>query len=488
MPGSMVPGSPAGASDDAGKSFPASFGRYVVLAPIGGGAMGMVHKAHDPAIDRVVAVKVMRAEVLEPSARDEYLERFRIEVRAAGRCQHPAIVAVYDFGEQEGSPYIVMEYVEGPTLSAMLKDAGADRRAVAPRLAAAMLQVLEGLDLAHSLGVIHRDIKPANILVTSDGRAKIADFGIARLDIASLTAVGGMVGTPSYMAPEQALGRKVDARADLFATAAILHEILLGRPPFAGGSLPETLLRLTGPDAADLGPLIGTPLGTVLARALQKDPDRRFASAFEFAGALRQAMAGVPVEEATLVLSPGLPGLGAGGTSGIGGSGAGFSTAARENFDAAFLQRLRDDLVRHMGPIADTLLRRAAAAAPNEEDLVRVCGQMIEPPQERAAFLRRHRCASSSAAPNAPSLARTVAGTSTQVGAGPQPFAVTREQEAKLTDALVLHLGPIGRVLVKRTLPQAKSAAELAEGLAGNISDPSEALVFRRKLRSILGG
>ncbi len=492
MPGSMVPTSPAGGAEEAGQSLPAAFGRYRPLSPIGGGAMGMVYKAHDPSIDRIVAVKVMRADVLEPAARDEYLERFRIEVRAAGRCAHPAIVAVYDFGEQDGAPYIVMEYVEGPTLSAVLRQAGADRKTVAPRLAAAMLQVLDGLGLAHTLGVIQRDVKPSNILITAEGRAKIADFGIARLDIASLTAVGGMVGTPGYMAPEQALGRKVDARTDLFAASAILYEILLGRPPFAGASLPETLLRLTGPDAADLGALAGTPLGHVLARGLQKDPDRRYPSAADLAAAMRAAMSGASVEEATIVQSAGLPGFASGvAMTGAGAAGGG-SGSRTSTFDTTLLQKLRDDLARHIGPIADTLLRRAAAAAASEEDLIRACGQMIETPDERAAFLRRHR-ATLISAPMA-TMARTsisgsgIAATTmgTQLGASAQPFALSPATEGKVIEALAFHLGPIARVLVRRSSAGVQTEAEFIDKLVAGVDNANDATTIRRKLRALL--
>ena len=479
MSGSGQPPEPA-ASDPGAASAPASFGRYQVLAPIGGGAMGTVYKAHDPNIDRVVAVKVMRAEALDPSARQEFLERFRVEVRAAGRCAHPAIVAVYDFGEQDGAPYIVMEHVEGRTLAALLKDADSDRRGMAPRLAAAMLQILDGLGAAHGLGIVHRDIKPSNILITTGGRAKIADFGIARLDVGSLTAAGGMIGTPSYMAPEQALGRTVDARADLFAASAILYETLLGRPPFVGASLPETLLKLTSPDAADLGTLAGTPLGAVIARGLQKDPERRYPNAVEFAAALRSAMAGGPVEEeATVVMRPGLPGL----SASKGGSGSGGSSGSASTFDAALLQRIREDLARHIGPIAETLLRRAAASAASEEDLIRACGQMIETPADRAAFIRRHRAG---AARTGVAEAETAHG---RPAAGPAPaFSLSPAAETRVTEALAFHLGPIARVLVRRAAADATSPEAFANGLADRLPDPSEAAAFRRKLRGLLEG
>lgn len=275
-------------------ALPAAVGRYLPVAVLGEGAMGVVYRAVDPLIDRVVAIKVIRAALLAPEARAEFLERFRREARAAARCSHPAIIAVFDFADDAEAPFIVMEFVEGRTLSALLREAAANRAQAIPGLMSAMLLVLEGLAAAHAQGVVHRDIKPANILVTAQGRPKIADFGIARMELHGLTEVGGMIGTPGYMAPEQALGRPIDAAADVFAAGAIVYEVLFGRTPFTGANLAELVLKLTGPEPAALGRLAETPLGQVLARALAKDPAERFAHAGAFATALREAMGRAP--------------------------------------------------------------------------------------------------------------------------------------------------------------------------------------------------
>ncbi|RYJ03905.1 MAG: serine/threonine protein kinase, partial [Acetobacteraceae bacterium] len=292
-------------------ALPAAIGRYLPQGVLGTGAMGVVYRAHDPLLDRPVAVKVMRTAGLEEELRAEYLSRFRVEARAAGRCYHPAIVLVHDFGEEVEGPYLVMELVEGPTLAALLRR-GPDqvRPWDAATLAGLLPSVLDGLASAHGFGIVHRDIKPSNLMVAQGSdQAKIADFGVARLPLGTLTAVGGMVGTPSYMAPEQALGEVVDHRADLFGTAAILHEILLGRPPFAGNGLADTLRRLCGPEPAELGTLDGSPLQAVLRRGLAKDPAARFADAAEFASALRAALAAPaaippPAEEGATVVMP----------------------------------------------------------------------------------------------------------------------------------------------------------------------------------------
>jgi eukaryotic-like serine/threonine-protein kinase len=269
------------------------FGRYEAFEELGAGAMGKVYLAVDPLIDRMVAVKVIRTDLLAPEERAEFLERFRLEVRAAARCAHPNIVAVHDFADHEAMPYIVMEHVPGRTLSAILRGDAEERRAALPGLVQAMLGVLEGLRAAHALGVVHRDIKPGNIMITPRGQVKITDFGIAKFGGGELTQVGGVVGTPAYMSPEQAHGREVDPRSDLFSVAAMLYEILFGRAPFAGNNMTDTLMRLTGPAPAELGTLAGTALGEVLRQGLAKDPAERFADAASFAAALAAALAPV---------------------------------------------------------------------------------------------------------------------------------------------------------------------------------------------------
>lgn len=454
---------------------PARLGRYVPIERLGAGAMGVVWRAHDPAIDRSVAIKVMRTSMLDDAARDAFLERFRTEVRAAGRCSHPAIVAVYDFADDAEAPYIVMEFVEGTTLGRMLRESAANRTAVAPRLVAAMLEVLDGLGAAHATGVVHRDVKPGNIMITPSGAAKLADFGIARVDLSALTGTGAMIGTPGYMAPEQALGRSVDHRADLFAVAAILFEILVGRAPFAGGSLPETLLRLTSPDPVELGPLATTALAPVLARGLAKRPEHRFDSARQFRDALRAALTGGFRAEAETIVRP-MPEPGSRHGSCTGSLG----TGAAERFDPALLARLREDLVQQIGPIADTLLRRAAAGAETPQDLLGACVGMIEDPHERAEFLRRN---------------RTLLTAGTGSGVGSRVLTVTATafvpDVAALTAieaALAFHLGPIARVLVRNEAGVAGSAPDLIERLAAHVEAEADAARFRRAARAALGG
>src|SRR5271163_3236400 len=182
---------------------PPAIGRYRVDQELGRGAMGIVYKGHDPEIDRPVAIKLVRMDLLESGRREDYLARFRREVQAAARCLHPNIVAIYDFGSHEGEPFFVMEFVDAAPLDASLpKDSGIGAEAAG----AIVLQLLDALAGAHALGVTHRDIKPANLLLAADGRVKVMDFGISRVSTSHLTQAGAVMGTPRYMSPEQIRG------------------------------------------------------------------------------------------------------------------------------------------------------------------------------------------------------------------------------------------------------------------------------------------
>ncbi|MGX9965596.1 serine/threonine-protein kinase [Roseomonas sp. F4] len=370
--------------DDA---LPAALGRYQPIEQLGSGAMGRVYLAVDPLIDRLVAVKVINTDLLDPAGRDDFLQRFRTEVRAAAHCAHPTIVNVYDFADDGPMPYIVMEHVPGSTLAALMRGPPAERDA--PALAAMVLQVLEGLGAAHAVGVVHRDIKPGNIMVTPRGAVKITDFGIARLGDSAMTMVGGMIGSPGYMAPEQAMGQGVDHRTDLFATAAVLYEILFGRTPFGGSNITETLVRLTGPAPAEIGGLEGTAMGHVLRRGLAKDMRQRFSSAADFAASLRQALRD-GAEDATRILPAAVAEQAPPSLSGS----LPFTTVAIPQqtppfeLPAAMAARMTEELAFVVGPIARVLLRKAASGARDLPDLIdRLCASLE--PAEATALRKR---------------------------------------------------------------------------------------------------
>ena len=178
-------------------------GKYEIKSALGKGAMGIVYKGYDPTIERFVAIKTIRKDLVDPEVAKQYMARFKNEARAAGRLMHPHIVAVYEYGEDDTVAYIAMEYVEGAGLREHLNRREAFDFAQLVRL---LRQLLEALEFAHGRGVVHRDIKPSNLIVSEDGRLKVADFGIARVDTTNLTQAGMIIGTPSYMSPEQCRG------------------------------------------------------------------------------------------------------------------------------------------------------------------------------------------------------------------------------------------------------------------------------------------
>ena len=276
-------------------------GRYQIVDQIGTGSMGTVYRARDTVLDREVAIKTIRTSgEVDPEIR----ERFYREARACARLQHPSIVAVYDLAEAENVAYIAMELLHGSDLRKLI-----EQRApitLAGKLEA-IIQVCEALDHAHRHGVIHRDVKPSNLFLQDDGRAKVMDFGIARLPSSRLTVAGNILGTPNYMAPEQILGKTADARADLFSAALVFFEFLTFAHPFHATVIPHRIVE-GEPDSlfdhdANLPPL----LEKVLNRALLKDPEQRYPTGGEFAGDLRAVLDAVKLNASPTMSKVELP-------------------------------------------------------------------------------------------------------------------------------------------------------------------------------------
>jgi serine/threonine protein kinase len=253
------------------------FSRYRIVSKLGEGQMGIVYLAHDPEIDRRIALKVLRRELVSDG---DPLNRFANESRVIGRLSHPNIVTVYDVGHDHGTVFIAMELLKGASLEKFVSDQGLPVADVV-RIG---VQIADALDYAHQRGVIHRDIKPGNIIVTQDLQVKLTDFGIARLDdpAANLqTQAGDILGTPSYMSAEQVQGKTVDGRSDLYALGVILYELCCGRRPFTGSNLSAVFLAIAKDvprPLKELAPAVPTVLADVIMKCLQKNPDDRYPS------------------------------------------------------------------------------------------------------------------------------------------------------------------------------------------------------------------
>ncbi len=293
---------------------PPVVGRYEILRELGRGSMGVVYEAHDPALSRNVALKTIQP-ILDPKDKEAFEQRFFAEARIAARLSHPGIVVVHDVGRDRdtGILYIALEHLTGHTLAEMTEEGRPLEWREALRLG---VEIARALHHAHEQGVVHRDMKPANVMVLASGQAKIMDFGIARVETArfKLTSPGEFLGTPLYMAPEQALSGTVDARTDVFSLGGIVYTLLTGQPAFAAASIPQIVARLVKEDAAPPSSLVpGLPpnLDQVLARAMAKEPDDRYPHALALAedledvleGRIPQHLTGTAPPEVELVLA-----------------------------------------------------------------------------------------------------------------------------------------------------------------------------------------
>jgi hypothetical protein len=251
--------------------------------------MGVVYRALDPTIGRTVAIKTIRlTEFVDPMERARLRDRLMREAQSAGILSHPNIVTIYDVLEENGVAYIAMEFVNGPTLERLLHTAPPD-----PKLIVSIVQqTATALDYAHKRGIVHRDIKPANIMIHEGTIAKIADFGVAKIQSNQMTQSGAILGTPNYMSPEQIQGHAVDGTADQFSLAVIAYELVTGEKPFAGESMPTLLFKIVKEEQIppkQINPSLGWPVDVVLKRALSKNPAERYATCSDFAQAFTNA-------------------------------------------------------------------------------------------------------------------------------------------------------------------------------------------------------
>lgn len=447
---------------------PDRLGKYQITEVLGEGAMGVVYKALDPDIRRTVALKTIRSALAGDVAGGAGIAaRFRNEAQAAGRLSHPGIVQVFDFGQQEDVAFIAMEFVEGHTLAHYL---GHRVRFTDEDLPGLMAQVLDALHHAHEAGVWHRDIKPANIILGKNGKLKIADFGVARIENSGLTQMHTLIGTPAYMAPEQFKGDPIDRRVDLYATGVLLYTLLTGQPPFSGST--EALMYKVVHEAPPLPSQIENakrPLfyDTVIATALAKDPAKRYGTAEEFKAAILRGF-GEPVTmnswEGTVLRA----GLAAARKPAVAptpsmAAGQGSQGTAPTHWDRNQLADVEHQLAKHVGPMATVLVRRAAREC---QDLTQLYAQLathVSNASARAEFLNR---SGGTKIEGSGTRATSLTASAASLSLNPATVDAAR----KLVAA---HLGPIAAVVVKNAAAKARSKEQfctlVADAAPGNV-------------------
>jgi eukaryotic-like serine/threonine-protein kinase len=427
---------------------PKSIGKYEIVDALGSGGMGTVYRAFDPTLERIVAVKLLQLDTQEVSPA-ELSERFRNEARAVARLNHPAIVAIFDYDDQDpAGPFIAMEYVNGCALDEYV------RQRTTPHLEdaiSAMLQVLAGLEYAHRHDVVHRDIKPSNLLITRDGLVKITDFGIAKIGPRSQKQTGLLMGTPQYMAPEQYTGGHIDRGCDIHAVGVVLYELLTGRPPFSGSAaeVMHKVCYVAPPTVSSINPDVPAAFDAVVARALEKIPEKRYASASEFGDALRSIWKSISTTPASATLSQ----------------------QARQITTTI---RRAPVVPRQASPAP------APAAAPEADADATIApalravsaSQGLRGPQSVPAAARTVVDAPAASSPStAPPLS-----TRPQISTGDQGTlaAWSREQLAEIERQLTQIVGPLAKVLVRSAASNTANRQQLYAMLADHLHTPEE--------------
>ena len=439
-------------------------GKYKVIEVLGKGAMGVVYRGFDPMIERQVAIKTVRKELMDQDLAGEIIARFKNEAQAAGRLTHPGIVAIYEYGEDESTAYIAMEFVQGRGLRDYL---ARHERFGLQEVMSIMGQLLEALHYAHEHGVVHRDIKPANLIMTATGGLKVADFGIARIDRSNLTTVGSIMGTPSYMSPEQYGGLPVDRRTDIFSAGVVLYELLTGSKPFDGvtETIAYRICHEPHRNPSEIDPqAIPAIFDAVLAKALAKKPDERYPTAREFADSLLAAYerrGGAAAAETTILHSAPPKGPERPDT-----------TFPPPGWKAEDLRALEEALLPYVGPMARLLVKKAAKATTDGHQLVSLLADSISGEQAKKQFL-------------ATALAKVPAavqpGATAEAGGGK---TVTRSEPIDPKDVeqaasrLAPYLGPIARVVAKKAAAQTQDLRSLYLRIADSLANPEDRARF----------
>jgi serine/threonine-protein kinase len=433
-------------------------GKYRIAEVIGASALATVYKATDPEPERTVALKILRKEGIDPRITAHAVGKFKNQLLAAERLAHPGIADVYEHGEDDSVAYLAMEYLAGRGLRDFLT---LRLRLGLNDTMSIMSQLLAALDFAHANGVVHRDVRPANIIMLLSGRLKLADFGIALVDTFDLAQAGPGAGSPAYMSPEQYAGLEADRRSDIFSCGVVLYELLTGSKPFEGP--PETvgdkICREGFRPASELNPKGSPPaFDAVIARALAKDPQERFPTARDFAGALeagfkeggdtqRRADAD---DSASRTRRPG---------------GATMQISASLRLGVEDLRAVEMLLTLHVGPMAKLMLKQSARTASDGPALVSMLAKYVPTETGRKTFIAAAmEKMATSVAPEKADESPAVRFSRNLIDAPAVEVAGKR---------LAYYLGPIARVIAKKTPGRSTDLKAYYRQLAENIPDPS---------------
>ena len=482
---------------------PERLGKYPITGVIGRGAMGIVFKGYDPVIKRPVAIKTIRKELLEDDdvgsvaasgasgqyASDTMSSRFQREAQAAGALNHPGIVSVYEYGEDASYAFIAMELVEGNNLRDYIANGTSFDEQDTVSI---MSQLLDALHYAHNATVWHRDIKPANIMVMSNGRIKLTDFGIARLESADRTRTNVIMGTPGYIAPELYLGGQLDHRMDIFAAGVVFYQLLARRSPFRGG--PEAIMHdvcYHDPEPASKADPAHrwSQYDAIVSRALAKAPADRFQTAGEFRSAILDAYAqpvANTISEATIVTHRSRsafadPGPGSGGAAAPS-SPKTFSVSSPSappptGWSGVVLAGVEVEIAKYVGPVAKVLVRRAAKEHKDLESLVGALMPAIDDPKERSAFAR----AVIGKPMTTPLRGVTKVSERTASPATRPGDALSAAELERATKLLIGYIGPIGKVVAKRAATEGVSRRDFFAKVASSLDNDDVRERFMRE-------
>lgn len=460
-------------------TIPERLGKYSIMEVLGKGAMGVVYKAFDPHIRRTVALKVIHKEFIEDDQAATLMARFKNEAQAAGRLSHPGIVAVYEYGEEDAVAYIAMEYVQGKGLREYFQRG---TRFGLNDTVSIMTRLLDALAYAHEEGVIHRDVKPANIIIMSNGKLKLADFGIAHLDSSNLTQVGAIMGSPGYMAPEQYTGTSVDQRADIFSAGVVLYQLLTGVKPFTGST--ETVAyKICFEPHVDPSKLVSelesTKFDSVVGRALAKTPGDRYQTARKFLDSILDAYSAPVspvVSEATIIDETSPPPAGSASmrphpsqTDSVPGG----TSIPPAGWNEALLKQIEQQLTRYIGPLARIMVKKGAKTTTELGALYSLLAEELASAQDKKDFL-----AGKDRLEGVP-LAKLSSATDKQAGV---TGLLTPKEIDQASRQLAAYLGPIARIVVKKVAAEVNSRKQFYSMLAEHLGSEGDRERFLREV------